>query len=331
MRKYQHFWILSLFIAVLVINAGLTAVAYAEGSDKSQTAALQWLTDMRHAVSSLSYKGEVAYLKDKDVGGFQLYHSTIGGNEKERLFSMNTPRREVIRDAEKVACYYPDSKSVFVENKPRNRSSLLEIPEDVAQLASHYRFGLQGQEFIAKRQAQVVSIEPLDNFRYARLIWVDTDSKLPIKFEMLDDDGQVLEQMVFTSLNVGEISPADLEASSKADSFQWKVNEKQTLPLDTLDWVLNDVPAGFQMVSYTRMKKPPGDRSVDHILLSDGFASVSIYIEAAKGEAKEHPRKLGTLNSRTRLIDGFQLTVMGEVPARTVEAIAGGIKHRQKS
>jgi sigma-E factor negative regulatory protein RseB len=76
------------------------------------------------------------------------------------------------------------------------------------------------------------------------------------------------------------------------------------------------------------MQRPTGDKSVEHMLLSDGFSSVSIYIEPLKGEFKEHPRKIGAINARTVKIDGFSITVMGEVPEKTIEAIAKGLKHQ---
>jgi sigma-E factor negative regulatory protein RseB len=318
--------------AGVFLLAAVSFDAVADLTQDSQTTALKWLSDMRQAVSGLNYKGEVAYLKDKAVDSFQLFHSAGPGVEQERLIALNTPIREVVREGERVACYFPDTKSVFVENNSGKHSSLLDLPDDMSQLLKNYRLGLHGQEFVASRQAQVVSIEPRDRYRYARLIWVDTDSKLPIKFEMLDEDGQVAEQMVFTSLSVGSgVAPSDLQSSLKDQSGNWKVRQKEVLPLETLNWTLQDVPPGFQMASYTRMMRPPGDRSVEHLLLSDGLSSVSIYIEPLKGELKEHPRKIGAINARTVRIDDFQVTVMGEVPDQTIQAIAKGIRHQSKS
>jgi sigma-E factor negative regulatory protein RseB len=304
----------------------------ADMGEPSQVGALRWLTDMRHAVSELNYKGVVAYLKDNQVESFQLFHASKSGLEQERLVSMNSPLREVVRSAEKVTCYFPDAKKVFVENKPTSRSVLLELPEDLTQLARYYRVNLQGQEYVARRLSQVVGIEPRDDYRYARLIWVDSDSKLPLKFEMLDEDGQTVEQMVFTSLSVEQSIPReDLDSSIQADAFTWQINQRETLPVDSLRWTLVGVPEGFQIVSYARLKRPPADHSVEHILLSDGFSSVSIYIEGQKGGlAREHPRKIGAINAHSVKIGDYFITVMGEVPAKTVQVIANGLRYQDK-
>lgn len=315
----------------LGLLAMLAASAGANAAEPSPTTALGWLNDMRHSVASLNYQGVVAYLKDKQVESFQLFHAMDAGKEQERLVAMNSPLREVVRSAEKVACYFPETKTVFIESKPSTRSVLLELPEDLGQLSRHYRVSLKSQEYVTRRLSQVVSIEPQDGYRYARLIWVDTASKLPLKFEMLGENGQVVEQMIFTSLAIeASIPRTDLIPSMPVDNFTRQASQRETLPLDSLHWTLHDVPEGFQIISYTRIKRPPNDRSVEHILLSDGFSSVSIYIEDRKGGmVKDHPKRIGAVNAYSLMIDNYLVTVMGEVPGKTVETIASGLHYHE--
>ncbi|MGX2039558.1 MucB/RseB C-terminal domain-containing protein [Methylocaldum sp. MU1018] len=287
---------------------------------------------MRQAVIHLNYRGIVAYLKDEHVESFQLFHAFAGGAEQERLVSMNSPLREVVRNAEKVACYFPDTKTVFVENKPSRRSVLLELPEDLKQLSKQYGFKLREQEYVAQRLAQMISIEPRDEFRYARRIWVDLESKLPLKFELISENGQVVEQMMFTSLSIEELIPqSDLDVSTRVDAFTWQIKQREAMPLESLKWALKSVPDGFQMISYTRLIRAPTESPIEHILLSDGFSSVSIYIDESGGDAiGDYQRKVGAINAQSRKIDRYLVTVMGEVPVRTVQAIAGGV-HLQAS
>jgi sigma-E factor negative regulatory protein RseB len=72
---------------------------------------------------------------------------------------------------------------------------------------------------------------------------------------------------------------------------------------------------------------------VEHLLLSDGFASVSVYVEnnlqpGFRSEDSIH--QIGAVNFFTRAVDGSLITVMGEVPAKTVKFIAEGIKLRPR-
>jgi len=60
------------------------------------------------------------------------------------------------------------------------------------------------------------------------------------------------------------------------------------------------------------------------MVYSDGLAAVSVYIEQQGADAAVKPgvSQLGTNNAYTRTQGDLQITVIGEVPAITVKAIA---------
>lgn len=83
------------------------------------------------------------------------------------------------------------------------------------------------------------------------------------------------------------------------------------------------------MASYTRLKQNADDPSVEHIMLSDGFSSVSIYIDQLKDKTiKDQFRRIGAINSYTRKVQDYLITVMGEVPERTVRVIGDGLRYQ---
>ncbi len=318
----------------LLVIVLFTLVSYHEAWSadplKTQASGLEWLKDMRHAAMSLNYQGIVAYIKDQQVDSFRLYHSFSGGKETERLVSMNSPLREVVRSEGTISRYTSQDQQVAVETKPSNGSILLDLPDDPILLTKHYRINLRGQEFVAGQLAQVIALEPYDEYRYTRLIWVGTDSKLPLKFDVLNEDGISVEQMVFTSISTEtEIAQKDLQSSVRSESAVANISHREQKPLESLNWTLSDVPEGFQIVSYVLMKRPPLDVPVEHILLSDGFSSVSIYIEKRKGAKAGQARNIGAINVDTQSSNGFLLTVMGEVPIKTVKQIAKGLRYKQ--
>ncbi|MGI9212260.1 MAG: MucB/RseB C-terminal domain-containing protein [Methylococcaceae bacterium] len=318
----------------LVLILGFNLIAFADNpTTPSSNDALNWLSGMRQAANTLSYKGNLSFSKNGQVESFQLFHAIKEGVEHERLISMNSPLREVVRNADSVVCYYPETKTAYVENKPSKHSLLLDFPEDLSTLTLHYHFSLQNQEYVAKRLAQTISITPRDDYRYARRIWLDTQSKLPLKSELLDESGNDVEQMVFTTLELNPDLPAhDLEASIPTDSLKWETKQREMLSPSSLNWSLEGVPEGFRIISYSRMKRPGNPIPLDHLLLSDGLSSVSIYMDESKSDTlKSHPRKMGAFNAATRKIGAFQVTVMGEVPERTVSVIAEGLHHQEQS
>jgi sigma-E factor negative regulatory protein RseB len=311
-------------IALLMLVCGpLQADQNAPGDAKD------WLAATKRSMSQLNYRGMVAYLKDNRIESLKVFHRVSDGIEQERLLSVNSPMREVVRNAEKVTCYFPDSRSMVVENKAVRQSFLLDLPKDLTELTKHYALSLGGGAHVAQRPARLVKVEPLDEYRYGRRFWVDVESKLLLKFELIDEHGQVVEQMVFNSLSVEDSMPAEELAASTQVNASWKVKQHEMLPAESLIWTLEGVPDGFKIVSYTRIKRGRDNRTVDHILLSDGLSSVSIYLDDTLNEFfTVHPRKVGAINSYTRKLDQYLVTVMGEVPAKTVQSIGNGIRQQ---
>jgi sigma-E factor negative regulatory protein RseB len=324
---------LSNFKCKLPLRLGLCGIlfclalpVFAVGSQSG----LDWLKSMRKASSQLSYRGVLVYIRSQQVDSFKLIHSARDGQEQEKLLSMSSPLREVVRTGGSVSVYSNDGQHVVVDIKPESKSLVLDLPEDPSLLARYYEINLRGQEYVAGHLAQVVALEPKDHYRYTRLIWIDTEQKLPLKFEVLNDEGESVEQMVFTSLNLENngIPSSELEPSIKGTAAIAQITHREVKPMGALNWTLNNVPDGFQIVSYVLVKRPPSNAPVEQILLSDGFSSVSVYIEKKTGPTGNGSRTLGAINVDTVYRDGFKITAMGEVPGRTVEAIAQGLRSK---
>ena len=66
---------------------------------------------------------------------------------------------------------------------------------------------------------------------------------------------------------------------------------------------------------------------VGHLVFSDGLATVSVFIEPSnpQNQALGGLAKVGAAFAYSRRLNGNQVTVVGEVPAATVEAIAAGV------
>ena len=316
--------LISIVLVIVLVAKGVRAETSVPSDAKA------WLAAARSAMGELNYRGMITYLKDSQVESLKVIHGVNDGIEQERLLSVNTPMREIIRNADKVTCYFPETRSMMVESKLSRHSYLFDLPSNLTELTKYYGFMLGGTEYVAQRPARLITIEPLDEFRYGRKLWLDVESKLPLKYELIDDQGQVVEQMVFNTLTVeASIPPEDLKPSTRVDD-SWKIKQHELLPAESLRWTLNNVPEGFRMMSYTRLLKRGSDnRAIDHILLSDGFSSVSIYIDQLMNEGfTSQPKKFGAIHSYTRKMDKYLLTVMGEVPEVAVQTIGNGIRQQ---
>jgi sigma-E factor negative regulatory protein RseB len=317
------------FPLVLVLGLIFASSPCVHAQEAGSQTGSDWLRSMHRAVTGLNYQGSVSYIKDQQVDSFKVYHAQRDGEEKERLVSMNSPLREVVRTGNNISRYSQDSEQVLVETRPSEHSLLVALPDDLAVLEKIYRITLMGREYVAGLQSQVVALEPRDGFRYSRILWIDVATKLPLKLDVLNEEGQSVEQMVFTSINTRDtISPKELEPSLKSRKSITQISHRESLPLKDLRWKLGNVPEGFQIVSYSILKNPPSKTPVEQILLSDGFSAVSVYVEARDDRQPSGLRRMGAVNVDVVGFKDQLVTVMGEVPLRTVESIAKGLSEK---
>jgi len=248
-------------------------------ADESEMSGQQWLEKMSHAMETYDYHGTVTFFKSGRLDTMKYFHANNEGLEQERLLSLNSPMREVIREGGKVSCVFKNSKKVVVNHRPVSGSFIVDLPTDFSASSSVYQFTLQGEESVAMLSTRVISIEAKDPYRYSRKIWIDKQFFLPLKIEVYDLSGARLEQVVFTDLQVvNDLDFVGAESNVEITNIK-HIHQEESSAVEVADFVLENVPAGFQTKFFTRMNRTNSEHAVDHLLLSDGFSSISIYRE----------------------------------------------------
>ena len=82
-------------------------------------------------------------------------------------------------------------------------------------------------------------------------------------------------------------------------------------------WRVSALPRGFRLVGHAADSAP----GAQHLLYSDGLASISVYVEPRAG-APTGRHQRGALSVYGRAMDQHQVVVVGDVPPATVERIA---------
>ncbi len=292
----------------------------------------EWLRKMVEAVQNLNYQVTLAYSRDNRIQALRLVHEVKDGVVREHLKTLSDPLREVVREANKVTCYFPEQHTLMVESRNLGHSVFGEWPTQWQEKVKFYRLALGRRERVAERIAQEIVIEPLDAYRYGRRLWVDEESKLPVKLELIGPKDQVLESLVVTELVLAQVDGASAQSESKLVEEGWKVLKPEETPADQR-WQLTQLPQGFAEVKRTQRKDPTSSTPVEHILVTDGLASVSVYIKRQDGgsELDVKHRRLGALNVYNRPIDGYLVTVLGDVPFETVRFIGDGVRETLNS
>jgi sigma-E factor negative regulatory protein RseB len=321
--KWRYAALLSLLVGLHGVNAG--AREGAEGQAKDM------LERMVQALRSLDYAGTFVYLYEDQLETLEITHTVQDGQEFERLVSLNGAAREVRRDQRAITCVMPDEKAVSVDQRAQGSGLWPSLNLNLDNLNGQYLLSPLGQFRIAGRQSDVVGIIPKDKFRYGYRFYLDQKTGLPLKADLMGEEGRPIEQMMFTNLNfitAGEGMTADL---TEGDGFRRLLRQPpQTQSPELLrNWAFFGLPAGFSLHAYNRWADERG-RAVEHFVLSDGLASVSVYVEKDQKEGLRGQSHVGAVNAWGGVVAAHQVTAVGEVPQGTVRQIVDAMRYRSK-
>ncbi|RFA28351.1 hypothetical protein CAI21_12275 [Alkalilimnicola ehrlichii] len=322
MSDKRRFALMGLLSGLLFSMAGVGWAAQAEEAQ-------HLLERMTQAAKNLNYKGTFVYNHQGKLETMRLIHRADEDGVQERLYSLTGTPREIIRDNEKVTCILPEDQAVRIDWLQNGNPFSELMPADVAPLREHYEFSLQGQDRIADRVAKVVAILPRDEYRYGYRLWMDVDNGLLLRSDLLNESGETVEQLLFTELVVFDSIPDDwLKPGIAGDDFVLYQLERKENSSDTAKpgWQAAGLPPGFKLREHRLRQLSGRQGSVEHFLYSDGLATVSAYIEnAAPEQAFTGVSRVGAVSAFGRWEEGVQLTVVGEVPARTVTRIGNSL------
>lgn len=301
-------------------------------ADEMAADARQWLERMSSAAQSLNYTGTFVYQSEDKLEAMHIVHAMGSDGERERLLSLTGPNREVLRDNRIVTCILGDRQSVHV-NKSRPRTPFpFSLPQELMQLERYYRFEVRGEDRVAGRECRVVAVKPRDKLRYGRRLCVHDDSHLLLRSELTSPDGRVIEQVMFTTVAFPQqINDSELQPTLGDASYSWQREpEQQPEPgskaVDS-HWKVFQVPTGFMLTDHSWHQLSDDDPGVEHWVYSDGLASISVYIEASRGQGDYRGvSHRGALNAYGTMVDDYYVTVVGEVPRRTVEMIGNSVR-----
>ncbi|HFD79327.1 MAG TPA: transcriptional regulator [Gammaproteobacteria bacterium] len=318
---------LSMVLAAVLAAPALVAAATDD--------ARQWLEDMSRASRSLNYKGVFVYQHDDRLEAMRIVHAMDDEGERERMFSLTGPKREVLRDNEVVTCILGDSRSVIVNRSQPRTPFPASFPRELQDLEKYYEFKVMGEDRVAGLGCRRVEVQPRDRYRYGRRLCVHDDSRLLLRSELTGSDGRAIERIMFTSVEFPpQIESRELLPQLDSADFSWKRESDQPQAAvgqsRSPRWEVTDVPAGFMLTDHNWHHLPAHQAGVEHWVYSDGLASVSVYIEKSPqpGDSYSGTSHRGALNAFGTMVDGYYVTVVGEVPLETVERIGRSVRIR---
>jgi sigma-E factor negative regulatory protein RseB len=306
---------------VFLLVLGTLAAGSAGASERSVT---DQLKRMSAAVRTLSYEGTLVYLHDNRVETLRIVHRIENGHVHEQIASLNGPLRTMTREQDEVTCELSKSHPFSVRRHGSAMELLAAKALDPNVLAAHYVMHPLGVARVAGRQTDVVGVIPRDELRYGYRFYLDAESGLPLKSDLMGQTSEPIEQVMFTVLNLLPTADSPTAKTGGADRSEAPPAEAAIVEDDT--WRFADLPSGFDVMMHDHWEDGSG-RPVQHFVLSDGLASVSVYVENGDQDGLEGATRIGAIHAAGGHIAGHQVTIVGEVPAATVDAVLASVRY----
>jgi sigma-E factor negative regulatory protein RseB len=119
------------------------------------------------------------------------------------------------------------------------------------------------------------------------------------------------------------VSSEPVSPSLDLNDFTWYAEPAGSAPVPVeSDWICDDLPAGFEVVSTMSEELPGAEAPVTHIVYSDGLAAVSVFVGRKSRETIAERSRIGSSSSYSTTFEDHRITAVGEVPQETVQRIA---------
>ncbi len=301
-----------------------------------------WLDRMGYALEYLNYEGTLVQLHGTEAAVMHVVHRVEDGVRAERITALDDVGREIIRGGDGATCILPDQQEVMVEQREAGQPAASPLRDQFSRDARFdeglYRLAIASGGRLVGRDTRLVTVRPTDSYRYGYRLWLDHATAMPLKVQVAGDDEAVVEQLLFTAIDLPERIPESSVRPSRAlDKFTRQSWPRPALraaaPASTSGWRVDFLPPGFRLAAVRAQPTGTAGSSLEHRVYTDGVASVSVFIEGGVTplEQGEGPSRVGAANAWTVRSGDHLVTAVGEVPARTVEAIARSVQRTAES
>lgn len=291
----------------------------------------QWLDTMRTAIQQRAYQGEYLHRRGDETSVYAIAHTTRDGQPVELLRQLDGDMIEVVRQGNRIVCYYPKGAEDLVDRAVPAAPFSQMGPMQLDRIAKSYQAMAMGTARVAGRDARVVTLTA-DEWRYSHKLWLDETSGLLLQSEIRDRNGAVLEQFRYTRLSVGEPIPEqalrpDLEKAQVRQQTQYVAEPEAP---DDREFITEPswLPAMFELEMTERHANADG--WMEKRVYSDGLATFSVFVEPAMDDQSMGSQaRMGATSALMQQQNDWMVTVIGEIPLETARRLLGSVQRVQ--
>lgn len=298
----------------------------AASSDTKPTQPFVMLKQMDKATNTLNYQLSYITISEQGIESLRYRHARVNNQVLAQLLQMDGPRREVIQRNRAIS-YFDASSGVDPFTLPGDHiidglPSILFANFD--QLKDYYNFISVGRSRVADRLCDVVRIVSKDGTRFSYAVWLDSDSSLPLRADLLSQEGETIEQF-----QVVDFAVDDQLQQVMAPLVDAKLPPEMTsLPKNShakLSWTPGWLPAGVQVLSQSQRQVPALAKKIESRLYSDGLFTFTVNVSAATGATPPQSYSTGRRTLYVEIRNNKEISVVGELPHETAKRIADSV------
>jgi len=286
---------------------------------------IEFLEKVEEAGQVNNYTSSFIYFHDNQIDAIKFTHANVDGLRRFRLSYLNGPSREIFHDGHTAIGVHQDGKPILLSESdidtPINRG----LVSAVGQLANQFEFQQMDSERVAGRLAKVIMVTSKDGFRYGYRFWVDAQSLVLLRSDVIDETNKIIEQFMTVEFTLHNDTPEQLLTMPvfsipKEKNIQVAKLEKVYIP-----WDVRWVPEGFAIKT---QEKTSWQDNISHIVFYDGLTAVSVYVKPNSAGKPQSPITLmrnGGTTMYDEIFDKFHVTVVGDIPQRTAVRIARSV------
>ncbi len=295
----------------------------------SQASVDGWLDKMSQASQLQNFRGTLVIRRDDKMQAIRVRQGITNEGSWQTLESLTGEPQNIVRRNDEVTSIFPSKKLITISGDSGKGPLHPILPENRRILKKYYSLSLEGEDRIANKPAQIVKMLPLDEHRYGYVFWLDQESGILLKCDMLDEKGKVLEQLMYSDVELLNQEPENPLNLSDLQGYT-TLNLRDADTAITVDWKASQLPDGFILKRSVKTRHP-GQPLTYHLVFSDGMASVSVFITQKKmHKSVIGASNMGPVNAFSAILNNNHVTAIGEVPLSTVRMIAQSIEAIEK-
>ena len=319
-------WEKALALMMLLCGSALCTAEVIAGSAHAQ----RQLERARDSARHLDYSGIVMYLQGPESHTSRITHTADNGGGMMRVQPQEGELREFVQRGSRLTWYLPRQRRVVHDQLIETQNFPALSFGSASELLAHYRIRERAADRVAGRQAELLQLQPRDEFRYGYRFWFDAATGLLLRAQSISEAGQVVAQTGFSQL--GDWAPSGKRFRwHEPDLRGWKTEHVASSKADVAGWSFR-LTEGFSQVAALRriMGRVPDSaatpRELLQIVCSDGLAGISIFIEPWSEARSTAPAQLGPVNMLGKRVGRFWLTIVGETPMAALRLVADSLE-----